>query len=294
MESQFITYLIEKDYSERTIKSYLADVELFSIWFTQTNGRPLTAVMVTPTDIREYKQYQILHHLSASTVNRRLAAIRAYMAWAQGAGQIQADPAANITSLAEQESAPHWLERREQFALQRELERKVAAARTEAGKFKAARDLAMWFLLLNTGLRISEACRLQMGDIQISDRAGAVKVLGKGEKARTIPLNASARNAIREWVSVKPTGSTYLFISRNGSNLDPRSVENGFSDLGKRVGVELTPHRLRHTFAKSLINAGISLDKVAALLGHSSLNTTRIYTTPSQADLANAVNSLDG
>jgi site-specific recombinase XerD len=100
---------------------------------------------------------------------------------------------------------------------------------------------------------------------------------------------------LADWFEQRPeAASSYLLIGKRGGRLKARGVERVIESLGKQSGVEVTPHVLRHTFAKNLVDAGVTLEKVAMLLGHSNLNTTRIYITPSQADLAEAVGLLGG
>ena len=184
------------------------------------------------------------------------------------------------------------MDRREQAALQRLVDRQVNAAQTDIARMQAIRDRCILIVLLNTGLRIGEFTQLEETDIQMTDRKGELWVRkGKGDKSRNIPLNDTARRVLKEWMVLKPK-SPLLFTGQRGP-LKIRAVELIITELGRLANVEVTPHRLRHTFGKSLVDSGVSLEKVAALLGHSSLNTTRVYITPSQADLEKAVKMLD-
>lgn len=117
---------------------------------------------------------------------------------------------------------------------------------------------------------------------------------GKGDKFRTIPLNLNARNALKAYLSVRPgVNHDYLFVGQKGHWLRPPGIYYLVKKYGHEARIEnVSPHTLRHTFGKNLVDAGLSLDRVATLLGHSSLNTTRIYTVPSQADLQDAVESI--
>lgn len=150
-------------------------------------------------------------------------------------------------------------------------------------------------LMLHTGLRISEVSNLRIGDISISPRKGEIIVRsGKGEKFRTVPLNLNVRNTLKTYLSVRPSvDHDYLFVGQKGERLRPAGIyylvkKYGY---GARIG-DVSPHTLRHTFGKNLVDAGVPLDRVATLLGHSSLNTTRIYTVPSRADLQEAVERI--
>jgi site-specific recombinase XerD len=136
-----------------------------------------------------------------------------------------------------------------------------------------------------------------MGDFQISERKGNVLVQnGKGGKQRTIPLNADARKALAEWLTVRPNnGSDFLWVAveADGEGLSGRAVQRILQRYSKDAGLsELTPHMCRHTFAKNLVNQGVGLEKVASLLGHASLNTTRLYISPDEHDLEVAVGKI--
>jgi integrase/recombinase XerC len=136
---------------------------------------------------------------------------------------------------------------------------------------------------------------LTLDDVEISPRKGQVTVNGKGFKQRTIPLNKASREILRQWLQVRPdSGDRALFINQRGAPAKLRSAQRAVKRIAEQAGLEdVTPHTLRHTFAKSLIDEGVTLEKVAKLLGHSSLDTTRIYVTPSEKDLEEAVESLE-
>jgi integrase/recombinase XerC len=135
-------------------------------------------------------------------------------------------------------------------------------------------------------------------DLQLTDRKGWVWVRqGKGGRQRNVPLNLDARRALQEWLNSRPEGGTdFVWIaveSEQERALSSRSVQRALTRIGRQAGLPaLTPHMLRHSFAKNLINSGVGLEKVASLLGHSSLNTTRIYVTPNQVDLEKAVDQI--
>ena len=114
----FQEYLVRLGRSERTVAGYLIDIRTFSYWFEQTNGYPLTPDNLTPTDVREYRQFLLnVRKAKASTINRHLAVLRAYGLWAKNSGSIQYNPVEGIKSIAQQKHAPKWLDRREQAAL---------------------------------------------------------------------------------------------------------------------------------------------------------------------------------
>lgn len=292
----FREHLIQLGRSERTIAGYLIDIHTFACWFEQTNGYSLAPDNLTPTDVREYRQFLLnVRKAKASTINRHLAVLRAYGFWAKSYGSVPYNPVEGIKSIAQQKHAPKWLDRREQAAVLREAERRVQAARTEPAKRQAIRDHCILVTLLNTGLRVNELIDLEVSDITMTDRKGELLVrAGKGTRQRVIPLNNTARKALKAWFDVRPeTALQKVFTTQRGI-ITSRAVQTLLAEIGKRARIQkMTPHMARHTFAKNLVNSGVTLEKVAMLLGHTSLDTTMVYTTPGMSDLDQAVRVLD-
>ncbi|MCP4539925.1 MAG: tyrosine-type recombinase/integrase, partial [Chloroflexi bacterium] len=126
----------------------------------------------------------------------------------------------------------------------------------------ARRDVPLVHLMLHTGLRGEEVTVLKVENVELRDRSGKMKVMGKGNKQRTIPLNAEARAALSAWIKMRPeTDVVEVFVGRQGDKLGERAIQRVVSRIGKAAGVEdLTPHVLRHSFAKNLVNAGVGLE----------------------------------
>ncbi len=290
---EFHAWLTSQDRSEKTIMAYLADLERFATWFEQANDRQLTPPSLTPTDIRLYRTSLQERHSKPATINRMLAAIRAYAKWALETEQIGSDPMRGIKLLQGQKLAPKWLDRGQQNKLISAAEQALNAAQTETAKMLAQRDLSIIQILIHTGLRIGELTSLTREDMVISPRKGKVIVRqGKGERRREVPLNAEARKTISDWLAYRGDEGTLLFSGKRGEGISISGVHRRLAELGRIAKVEVHAHTLRHTFSKNLIDAGVSLEKVASLLGHSSLNTTRIYTAPGERDLEDAVDRL--
>jgi len=271
--------------SAHTVEAYARDVRLFGEWFLQTNGRELAPQRITPIDIREYRSRLLtVKGYKPATVNRKLASISAFCRWAIETGFISTNPADPISQVDEVRPAPKWLNKNEQYALLRAVQ--------EKGR---SRDVALITMMLNTGLRVSEVSQLTMDDIQISSRKGSVSVRGgKGEKFRRVPLNVDTRKALRAYLAQRDEGDgEHLFVSQRGGPLQPSGIYYLINRYAYDARLEdVTPHTLRHTFAKNLVDAGVSLDRVAQLLGHESVDTTRIYTTPSEQDLQREVEKI--
>ena len=241
------------------------------------------------------------------------AQLSVFMQSAQSRHLIEHDPTERIKFVEESPRGPRYLDRQEQFALQRAIEKDLQFSQAHYPKrwLSRRRDASLVLFLLHTGLRVSKVIALKRSDVRVSERKGQVTVRGKGQKQRSVPLNAEARKALQAWLdvrpdadddyvwqSVSPTGSPSHVLSEGHktgdteitAGLTARSVQRVLKRYGRAAHIEhLTPHVLRHCFGKNLIDADVSLEKVAALLGHSNLNTTRIYITPSEQDLAQAV-----
>ena len=300
--SAFEQHLQNKDLSLLTLRGYLSDVQQFARWFEQTNKETFTLPAVTPTDIRGYRQFlQGSQKRKATTVNRKLAALTSLMSWGMQSGQITSDPTENVKSVKQSAAAPRWLDKHEQFALQRAIEKDLQLARLRYPRryVTRRRDASLILFLLHTGLRLSEVVALELSDVQISDRKGSALVRrGKGNKQRTVPLNSEARTAMQEWLAIRTqSANPFIWVAVEASSeegISGRAVQRILRRYAQDAGLpKLTPHILRHTFAKNLANNNVGLEKIAALLGHSSLNTTRIYITPDARDLERAVEELE-
>jgi len=278
----FALFLEEAERSSATIKNYLCDLNYFVKWFEQKTTQKLNPEAITPTDLRDYKHYlsEILL-LKPKTVNRKLSSLKSFLNWAVGAELIPEHRTPHIPQqIREEKIGPQWLNCNEQHALLRIVEQGTNQ-----------RDLSIIQLLLNTGLRVSELCSLMWRDIQITNRKGCLIVRsGKGGKRREIPLNKEARQVlIALGYHQNQDKKEAIFWGQRGP-MTPRGVESMFRKYVAHTELdEVTPHKLRHTFCKNLIDAGVSLEKVAILAGHENLETTRCYCLPSEHDLEAAV-----
>jgi integrase/recombinase XerC len=273
----------EKDASSATVRAYLNDLEKFFRWYLETTGETPKFDAIGALDIAEFKRYMQNRGQKPATINRALACLSTFFTWAVERGHAAQNPAGGVKPVPEVKPAPKALGRREQLALMRAVQ-----------KGGRVRDIAIVTLLLHAGLRVSEVCALTLDDIVLGERSGKVIIrLGKGGKRREVPLNATARKAIKDWLGVRGEAPGPLFTSQKGGFLSARAVEYLLAKYAYNAHLEkVTPHVLRHTFCKSLIDAGESLDRVAVLAGHSNLNTTARYTRPSDDDLQRAVDRL--
>lgn len=146
--------------------------------------------------------------------------------------------------------------------------------------FIARRDQAMMELFYSSGLRLSELTNLDLDHLDLA--AGLVQVLGKGGKARVLPVGRKAREALKEWYRLRGIGNPRdraVFITRQGNRISPRTVQQRVKAVGEReLGQHLHPHMLRHSFASHVLESSQDLRAVQEMLGHADISTTQIYT----------------
>jgi site-specific recombinase XerD len=279
----------EQDLSPVTARGYLHDLGRFRGWLEgEAGAKPRDLRRVTTVELVQYRQHLLrTERLQATTVNRKLQAIKKLFGWALDKGLVKGNAAREVRFVRVAERlCPRGLAEPEAQALLR------AAGQTRHGLAK--RNYALIELLLETGLRVGEAADLHIGDIDLHDRSGVVLVReGKGRKQRQVPLNSSARRALKLYLKGResPRPEDHLFLSeRGGQPLSLRTMQATVSDLARRAGITrfaVSAHSLRHTFARRFLRRHPGkLVELAALLGHESLDTTAVYTRPSAEDLA--------
>ena len=278
----FIDYLIANDRSPATIKSYTSDLYLFAKWFEEKNHEELKAKKITPTDLRQYKQHLIDYPMKPSSINRKIGVLKTFVNWLIDTDRIQQRfPLPKMVK--ETNTTPRWLYKNQQNAMLRHLE-----------KYANDRDCAIIKILLNTGLRVNELVSLKWSDVRMTDKKGAITVrYSKANRYRDIPLNKDARNALLTLGFTNMAGKSEHVISGQRGQLTVRGVQLMINRRFEYTDLDfITPHILRHTFCKNLVNADVSLEKVALLAGHESLDTTRLYCQPSFDDLSDSVDKI--
>jgi site-specific recombinase XerD len=276
--------LVAEEASPLTIKNYLLDLSQFSSWFEGTNGQPLTLPAITPTDVRVYKDH-LRRTAKPATVNRRLASIRKLCRWAKRKGLLKDDPTDGIKAVERIRTAPRALSSKELNALMRAVER-----------HGNERDSAIVLILRHTGLRVSELANVKLADLKLSDRKGLLTVRsGKGGKWREVPLNTDLRRSLRAYLTVRPKDAEddHVFIGQRRTGMTSSGIQDVIEKYVGLANLEgVSPHTLRHTFGKSLLDSGENLVTVADLMGHSRLDTTALYTQPTAADKERAVERI--
>ena len=301
---------LSADRSVATARRYASAVRRFLTWYQAQEHRPLQLDHLTPIVLVAYRT-TLQQTEATSTVNTHVCALRSFATWLTATGHLATNPAVRFKLVGRQDPpAPQALRDTQVHALLR------AAGRSR----HPARDTAIIQMLLQTGMRIGECAALMWEDVRFSEKRGAVTIrAGKGNKARSVPLNGSVRQALAEyaapildvpltmnavagkWPRPRPDVlPSPLWRSQKGGRLSVsamgRMIDGLVRDCATRglVPATMGAHTLRHTFAtRYLATHPGDLVGVAALLGHSSLNTTRIYVQPTAEQLAERLEGLD-
>jgi integrase/recombinase XerC len=281
--ARFVDWLRwERGRSPATVRAYRADVAAL-LGHAATLG--ITAVDgLTTTHVRSWLGAGQAAGWSRATTARRAAAARTFTAWAVRQQILASDPAARLATPKRSRHLPRVLDEAEARRLCEAAE--AAASSGPAG----LRDHALVELLYATGARVGEAVGLDLGDVDRERRA--VRVTGKGDKERVVPLGLPALAAVDRWVQhgrpslVAPGSPPALFLGSRGGRLDQRQAREAVSRAARAAGLrDVHPHALRHTAATHVLDGGADLRCVQELLGHATLTTTEIYTHVSQARL---------
>ncbi len=287
-KAAFVTHLAgEKRASPNTVEAYGRDLDALLAFVAERKARRLDVYV-----LRAWLG-EIARGLKPTSVARKIASVRAFCRWMKRQGMIDGNPAAELGTPKLRRELPTFLSAEDAAAVMDVPAPEITGASRAHGAV-AVRDRAFLELLYAGGLRVSEACNLDMGQLSLSDRT--VRVMGKGRKERLVPIGGKAEAALREWLAVRDelthprTGKIdphAVFVSTRGRRLGPRAAQllvrrYGLASLGRS---DLHPHALRHTCATHLLDGGADLRAIQEMLGHASLSTTQRYTHVSVAHL---------
>ncbi len=285
---EFATYLMSIDKSDSTIKTYIEHVQAFAKWFEETNGINFDPIVVTEIDIRDMRSYlQGTRHLKETTINLRLASLKSYFEFLEGEKYIKNNPAKAIKKIKIQSpAAPKSLDEQTYRALRRHIYR---------GGNKA--HIAMFEIFTRCGVRNFELINIRITDIDITERKGNLKVIGKQNKVRHIPLHRDVRDAINNWMAIRKNVKTEcdnLFISERKTPYTRSGIWKIFKKYCAQIGItDVTIHSFRHYFCRTLLKNGVDISIVAQLAGHASgYVTAQVYTIPRQEELEAAIETL--
>lgn len=276
---KFLNYLaVEKGFSQNTIVAYRNDLNQLAGFLEEAakGGAipPWTAldrqsVLSYLTNLKE-RRY------AATTIARKVAAIKSFFSFLMAEGLIKGNPTRDVPSPRVGKSLPKPISITQVRQLLEETEKRATP--------EAKRDKAMLQLLYASGMRVSELVSLNLNDIDTG--GGYVRCFGKGGKERLIPIHSQAVAALKQYLSegrpklAYSDGEEALFLNRRGDRLTRQGlwqILKGYAKSAK-LGIEITPHTLRHSFATHMLSGGADLRSVQELLGHANISTTQVYT----------------
>ena len=281
----YLPWLDRQPFSPNTRIAYRRWVQQFLFYlntYPAVYGDPLSEPSSRDYAVRDFKSHlKTRQHAQPASVNLALAGLdHFYTRYLQ-----MGNPRVEREELPNQ--APRALSPEEQRRFLRAVKRQANT-----------RDQAIGTLLFYTALRISECVQLNVDDVRISERKGQVTVrMGKGNRYREVPLNASVRLSLQGWLDDRrtqfpDTPESAVFLTRRGTRCSMRSVDFVIRKIAQDAGLTLSAHTLRHTCLTNLVRRGYDLVMVAELAGHKRLETTRRYSLPSDEDRARAMESL--
>ena len=257
----------ERNFSPHTLINYRIDLSQFLSFINKRGG---SLFSIDRQLSREFLYHLEKNKLSRRSLARKISAIRSFFRWLIREGKTKTNPFKLI-------STPKLQKRLPNFLYKEEVEKLLAApdVKTVFGK----RDRAIFELLYGSGIRVSEAVKLNFSDLDLE--CGEIRVFGKGRKERIVLIGKYAVSAIKDCLAERGRSQNRaLFINQRGGRLTERSIERMIKFYAKKAGIDkpLTPHTLRHTFATHLLSYGADLRTVQELMGHASLSTTQVYT----------------
>ena len=269
---EFLNHLrFERRYSAHTITAYQNDLEqFFQFLISQFEGPALSAI--TATFIRSWLAEMKEEKISSRSINRKISSLKSFFKFCLKIGAIKQSPMGSIVSPRTSKRLPVYVEKKDMEQL--------FAYLPFSDDWKGRTERLVLLLFYSTGMRLSELIHLKQS--QIDPANGQLKVLGKGNKERFLPIAASLMEQLVAYKNDRPelSGVDELFVNEKGKRLNPRSVYAFVNARLKEVTTieKKSPHVLRHSFATHLMNNGADINAVKALLGHSSLAATQIYT----------------
>jgi integrase/recombinase XerD len=265
----FLIYLkVEKNYSDLTISSYNTDIKQFLKECTTTEAKE-----VTPSNIRFFLAVLANNDIVANSRNRKLSAVKAFFDFLELEGFVQGNPAKPIRRAKIGKRLPKAISVDEM-------------SNTIGSSSHNIRDLAVLEVLYATGSRVSELASIKVSDIDFAERK--LNLIGKGNKERMVPMITSALATISKYLESRTINSEYLFPNRQGNQMSRISIYN----IVKKYNNDISPHVFRHSYATHLNANGVDIRSLQALLGHSDISTTSIYTQVVDEALSSRVQSL--
>ena len=262
----------EKYYSPHTCKNYRRDLEKLTIFLRERDIDSWDRVSYT--EISAYSAQRFRTGLKSRSIQRELSSIRSFYQFLIQQSVVKTNPAKEVSAPKADHRLPKTCDAEQIGQLLRHQ---------DSDDDLLVRDLAIFELIYSSGLRLAELVGIDLGDIDLGQLQ--LRVTGKGNKTRYLPIGRKAIEAVQRWLKIRVDffrgeDPQALFLSRQGKRISPRSVQSRLNLLVKRQALDqqLSPHALRHSFATHMLESSGDLRAVQELLGHANINTTQIYT----------------
>ncbi|NLD18830.1 MAG: tyrosine-type recombinase/integrase [Clostridiales bacterium] len=270
----FETYLMKEERSDNTISCYKRDIKSFLLWL----DKDITAI--NEFDLIRYKKYLNAKEKTVITANRKLASVNAFCRYLYDARLIAESYNVKLTKNRD---------KREYKGLTPEELNKLHDHILKTGNLL---HTCIIELLMGTGIRVSELTGITLNDISLDENNSYIRVLGKGNVNRTLPLNREARQAVANYIDYRGEKQTQSLLVGQRGALGRGAVEIILDKYGEKLGIAITPHKLRHSLAYKLIKAGTPMTTIQQILGHESILTTNLYTQTTEQDKVDALADL--
>ncbi len=309
----YIDHLASKNFSKATMRRYVYDFDSFFQFVAEASGEAIRARDITQeafleidgSGIAAYAEYLALTKQNApSVINRKLSALQSLFRHLIDIGVLSENPVAKINRPKQAKRDPVYLTKREWDELIQLLPSNIEMNAREAAHYERdrVRDITLFQVLGYSGMRLSEMTQLTWSAIDFHE--GTIRVIGKGNKERVIPLAKPVRVALRKYAahySVTMRGPDPIF-QKQGKALSPRAVQHILKRHVDRLRPvlpflerkQITPHKLRHTFATRLATGGVDVLTIQQLLGHESVATTQVYAHIGDQEKKRAIELFDG
>lgn len=280
---------LEKSLAENSVEAYLRDIDKLTDYL-QATQKTVTPQELKLADLEKFVQWVGELGMTVSSQSRIISGLRNFYAYCYMEQIVTVNPTALLETPKQKRILPDTLSFDEIESI---------IAQIDLSKPEGGRNKAILETLYSCGLRVSELVNLRISCLYLD--IGFVRVIGKGDKERLVPIGSDAikyiniyRNDIRVHISIKPGQEDFLFLNRRGSKLSRVMIFIMLKDLAKKAGIvkSISPHTFRHSFATHLVEGGADLRAVQEMLGHESITTTEIYTHLDREYLRNTLHQF--
>ena len=286
----FVEYLEANDKASGTIKTYKKNIKDFIKYYIETYGEDFIPDNVIMMDLKDYRNYLLnVKRQKASTINNKIATLKQYFSFLQTSHIITNDPSKNIKKIrTNKPTAPKSFSKKEFRKIKRHV-------------YKSQKELwiLVFELLSKTGVRVTELIKIQLVDITVGERSGNLRVIGKNNKERNIPLHIDVRKAIISYMEIRDkllTDSDFLLLSERKAPFTRSGIYKMLKQWGNNTNIKIHPHKFRHYFATSLLNnpnANADINTIQYLMGHESIESSAVYLHAREEDLIKSIDAID-